>query len=185
MSDWQVINAGMPQGSYLGPLMLITLVDSLWTSCPMHKFVDDTTLSVCVAKSTTSCMKACCDELVQQSEEIRMMLIGPMAKDPPPLLSLCGATVERVPVFKLLGVHASSDLKWTKHISTVVSKAASRLYFLKQFEANWCANQGPAPFLHHSSAAGPRVCVSSMAPWIDCCTLWIARVSAEARHPVA
>ena len=55
-----------------------------------------------------------------------------MAKDPPLLLSLCGATVERVPVFKLLGVHVSSDLKWTKHIDAVVSKAASRLYFLKQ-----------------------------------------------------
>ena len=58
-----------------------------------------------VAKSTTSCMKACCNELVHQSEEIRMnvnarktkeMLIGPMAKDPPPLLLLCGATVVRV-----------------------------------------------------------------------------------------
>jgi len=114
---------------------------TLQTSCLMHKFIDDTTLFEFVAKSTTSCMKACCDELVHQSEEMRMnvnarktkeMLIGPMAKDPPPLLSLCGATVERVPVFKLLGVHVSSDLKWTKHIDAVVSKAASRLYFLKQ-----------------------------------------------------
>ena len=60
------------------------------------------------------------------------MLIGPMAKDQPPLLSLCGATVEQVSVFKLLGVHVSSDLKWTKHTVAVVSKAASRLYFLKQ-----------------------------------------------------
>jgi len=120
--------------------MFITLVDSLQTSCPMHKFTDDTTLSEFVAKSTTNCTKACCDKLVHQSEEIRMnvnahktkMLIGPMAKDPPPLLSLCGATVEWVPVLKLLGVHASSDLKWTKHIDAMVSKAASHLYFLKQ-----------------------------------------------------
>ena len=60
----------------------------------MHKIVDDTTLSEFVAKSTTSCMKACCDELVHQSEEIRMNVnprktkemligIGPMTKDPP------------------------------------------------------------------------------------------------------
>jgi len=148
----------------------------------MHKFVDNTTLFEFVAKSTTSCMKACCDELVHQSEEIRMnvnarktkeLLIGPMAKDPPPLLSLCGATVERVPVFKLLGVHVSNDLKWTKHIDAVVSKAASRLYFIKQLRRADVptANQGPAPFLHHCSAAGPRVCVSGMAPWIDRCTL--------------
>ena len=32
MSEWLVMDAGMPQGSYLGPLMLITLVDSLRVS---------------------------------------------------------------------------------------------------------------------------------------------------------
>jgi len=75
-------------------MFIITLVDSLQTSCPMHKIVDDTTLSEFVAKSTTSCMNACCDELVHQSEEIRMNVnprktkemligIGPMTKDPP------------------------------------------------------------------------------------------------------
>ena len=61
------------------------------------------------------------------------MVIGPIMKDPPPLLSFCSPAVEWVPVFKLLSIHVSSDLKWTKHIDAVVSKAASRLYFFKQF----------------------------------------------------
>ena len=61
-----------------------------------HKFVDDTTLSEVVAKTVTSHMQAFCDELVQQSEEARMnvngrktkeMMIGPIAKEPPQLLS--------------------------------------------------------------------------------------------------
>ena len=172
MSDWRVMNADEPQGSCLGPLMFIvtiiiiiivvvvsfTVVDSLRTSCPMHKFVDDTTLSEFVAKSTTNCMKACCGELVHQSEEIRMngktkeMLIGPMAKDPPPLLSLFGTTVERVLVFKLLGVHVSSDF--------VSGRNTSTLWFPRQrhvctFLSSW--GELNVPTRHCCSAAGPRL----------------------------
>jgi len=141
MSDWLVINAGMPQGSYLGPLTFIMLVDSLQALCMTHKYVDDTTLSEIVAKSATSHMQIYCDEVVQQSEPARMningrktkeMLIGSISKDPPPHLMLCGVTVDRVTTFKLLGVHVSSNLKWTDHVDAMVSNAASRLHFLKQ-----------------------------------------------------
>jgi len=43
------MDAGMPQGSYLGRLAFIMLTDKLQTSCMTHKFVDDTTLSKVVA----------------------------------------------------------------------------------------------------------------------------------------
>jgi len=72
VSDWLVINAGIPQGSYLGPLTFITLVDSLQASCMTHTYVDDTTLSKIVAKSATSHMQIYCNEVVQQSEQARM-----------------------------------------------------------------------------------------------------------------
>jgi len=42
--------------------------------------------------------------------------------------------VERVASFKLLGVYIASDLKWGQHIDTITSKAALRLYFLKQLK---------------------------------------------------
>jgi len=35
----------MPQGSRLGPLSFIVLIDDLRAACELHKFVDDTTLS--------------------------------------------------------------------------------------------------------------------------------------------
>jgi len=68
MCEWLVKDSGMPQGSYLRPLMFITLVDSLRVSCMMNKFVDDTTLSQFIAKSGKSDMNACCDELVQRDQ---------------------------------------------------------------------------------------------------------------------
>ena len=81
MSDWLEMDAGMPQGSYLGPLTFIVLVDKLQTSCTTHKFVDDTTLSEIVAKSATSYMQECCNELVEQSQEARMIVNGRKTKE--------------------------------------------------------------------------------------------------------
>jgi len=60
------------------------------------------------------------------------MLMGPIVKDSTQPNSLRGTSVSRVPVFKLLGVHVSSVLKWTEHVDPIASKAASRLYFIKQ-----------------------------------------------------
>ena len=42
LSDWLEVFAGMPQGSFLGPLTFIILIDSLRAACLTHKFVDDT-----------------------------------------------------------------------------------------------------------------------------------------------
>ena len=57
LSDWQLISAGMAQGSYLGPLTFIILIDSLKSACLTHKFVDDTTLSEILDKRSTSMMQ--------------------------------------------------------------------------------------------------------------------------------
>jgi len=62
------------------------------------------------------------------------MLIGPVVKDPPSSVSLSGSPVNRVTVFKLLGVHVASDLKWSHHVDAITSKAAARLHFLKQLK---------------------------------------------------
>ena len=133
----------MPQGSYLRPLTFITLVDILQASCMTHKYVDDTTLSEIVAKSGTSNVQVYCDELAQQSEQAQMnissrktkeMLISSISKDPPPHLMLCGATVDRVTTFKLLGIRVSSDLKWADHVNAIVSNTASRVHFVKQLK---------------------------------------------------
>ena len=88
-------------------------------------------------------MQSLVDELVHQATDTGMivnsrktkeMLIGPVLKDPPPSVSLSGAPVDRVTVFKLLGVHVASDLKWSHHVDVITSKAAARLHFLKQLK---------------------------------------------------
>ena len=45
VSDWVTLRGSMPQGSWLGPLIFIILIDDLRPRLLTHKFVDDTTLS--------------------------------------------------------------------------------------------------------------------------------------------
>ena len=43
----------MPQGSRLGPMSFIVMIDDLRAPCEVHKFVDDTTLSELIHLSHT------------------------------------------------------------------------------------------------------------------------------------
>jgi len=142
-SGWLQLTAGMPQRSYLGPLMFVILINALQPGCLTHKYVDDTTMTEIMRQSQVSCMQSFVDELVQQSTEAGMivngrktkeMLIGKVTRDRPPSVTLSGTPVDRVTSFKLLGINVASDLKWGQHVDDITSKAASRLHFLKQLK---------------------------------------------------
>ena len=143
-SEWLEMIAGMPQGSYLGPMTFIVLIDNIKAICLTHKYVDDTTLTEILNKMAVSGMQGIIDDVVLQSTESGMninprktkeMLIGStIIKHPPPHLTVSGALVERVAAFKILGVYVSSDLKWTHHVDMICSKVSSRMHFLKQLK---------------------------------------------------
>jgi len=144
----------MPQGSYLGPLTFIILIDSLRLGCLTHKFVDDTTMTEILDKSVVSCMQIFIDELVQQATDAGMnvnghttkeILFGSILKDPPLPVFLSGTPVEQVTTFKLLGVHVANDLKWLQHVDTISSNVSSKLYFLKQLKRS---GTGPDDLLY-------------------------------------
>ena len=48
-SNWTQLVGGMPQGSWLGLLIFLLLIDDLQLDCLVHKYVDDTTLSELLA----------------------------------------------------------------------------------------------------------------------------------------
>jgi len=102
LSDLLHLVAGMPQGSYLGPLTFIILIDALRPGCLTHKYVDDTTMTDILEKSAVSGMQSFIDELVQQSSAAGMivngrktkeMLVGAVLKDPPPYVTLSDTPV--------------------------------------------------------------------------------------------
>jgi len=142
-SNWASPNGSMPQGTWLGPFVFLSLINDLKSKMELHKFVDDCTLSEFIAKLTASEMQQEIDELNSWSSSNPMnintnktkeMLMGPARNSPPPTLQLNGKPIERVRSYKLLGLHVKDALKWNEHVSTICSKAAQRLHFLKQLK---------------------------------------------------
>ena len=66
----------MLQGSYLGPLTFVILIDALRPGCLTHKYVDETTMTEILGKPAVSWMQSFVDELVQQSSTAGMIVNG-------------------------------------------------------------------------------------------------------------
>ena len=142
-SDWTILNGGMPQGSWLGPLIFIILINDLRTWLYMHKFIDDTTLSEIVEKGSDSDMQRALDAVLEWSKlnhmninckKTKEMVLGSFSKELSIPLTAASVPVERVPVYKLLGVTVNCSLKWDDHVATIVCKASKRLWFLKKLK---------------------------------------------------
>jgi len=120
LSDWLPITAGMPQGSLLGPLTFIILVDGMTAGDLTHKYIDDTTVTELIPSQETSHLQSVVNNLVFRASQCHMningkktkeILIGQVKRNAPPLLTVGATDVERVTTFKLLRVHISDDLK--------------------------------------------------------------------------
>jgi len=120
------------------------LIDDLSTGCLMHKFVDDSTLSEIIGKDGVSLMETYFGDVLNWSAlnlmninitKTKEMIVGANV-NPPPQLIFNDEIIERVFVYKLLGVLIDTNLKWDNHIDSICSKASSRLHFLTQLKRN-------------------------------------------------
>ena len=67
VSDWLTLSGDMPQGSYLGPLIFLVLINDLTAGCLLHKFMDDNTLSEIILKDGCSKMTTILSDVVKWS----------------------------------------------------------------------------------------------------------------------
>jgi hypothetical protein len=64
---------GLPQGTWLGPLFFIGLMNGLKTFLPVHKYVDDVTITEIIEQRTdNSRMQDACNEVEQWSKAHQM-----------------------------------------------------------------------------------------------------------------
>ena len=110
----------------------------------MCKYVDDTTISEVVEKGQVSCIRHVVDDLARQArndgfqlnerkcKELRISF----ARNEPDFDPICvnRQTLVTVNSVKLLGRNISSDLRWNVHVSELVRKVSTRLYFLRKLK---------------------------------------------------
>jgi hypothetical protein len=140
-STWCHLAAGFPQGTWLGPLAFVTVIDDLQPACSVHKFVDDTTFTEIIhTVNTPSQMDRFSLELEHWSENNSMVvnyrktkeiILGSLRNHDVPALAIGGNHIERVTNFKLLGLNIADDMRWDIHVDYLCAKVNSRLYFLK------------------------------------------------------
>ena len=141
-SNWLPIFAGVPQGTKLGPLFFLVMINDLTTTAPMYKYVDDCTVfEVTSHSSASSDLQTHLDSINQWIVNNNMRINAKktkelnicFAKSPPVLQPL---TIDNVPLdcvqsTKLLGISIQSNLKWDLHVGTICRKASKRLYALR------------------------------------------------------
>ena len=133
-STWRQINAGIPQGTKLGPLFFFVMINDLQINTLMYKYVDDcSTYEIVSRSSPTSSLQANINTIndwtnhnnmrvnVSKTKEMCISFLTrvPMVFD---ALSSSGLNIEIVQTFKLLGVIISSDLTWNATLITTAPK---------------------------------------------------------------
>ena len=149
ISDWLPSSAGVPQGTKLGPILFLVMINDLNpipSGTDMWKFVDDVSTSEGLTKDSNSIMQSNLDSIISWSLQNHMKLNPKKSKEmrisfkhdnlefPP--LSIDEQIIETVQSHKVLGLTIQSNLKWNEHINSVVSKASKRLYIIRALRRN-------------------------------------------------
>lgn len=143
VSEWLHINASVPQGSKLGPLLFVIMINDLQISVEntnLYKYMDDSTVDEIICDPSDSKMQAVLNEVnvwsvnnnaqLNLSKTVEMIISFKKDCFDPPSLHLNGNELHRVKITKLLGLVISNDLSWSEHVSNICKKASKRLYFL-------------------------------------------------------
>lgn len=141
LSEWLSPNGSMPQGTWLGAYVFLAIINDLQSPLELHKYIDDCTMSEFISgRNSGSIMQREINELNNWSKtnlmnintkKTKEMIIGPANKDALSTLKLNGQPIERVRSYKLLGLHVTDTMKWQEHVTSICSKAAKRLHFLR------------------------------------------------------
>ncbi|KAI8483144.1 hypothetical protein Bbelb_391630 [Branchiostoma belcheri] len=138
LSSWEQLSCGVAQGTLLGPILFLTLIDDAAsnTNTPTWKYVDDMNLLESRSLNQPSTLQHDLDELDDWFNTNHMLLNSRkcltmhvnFSRNPPPLppLQISEIPLAVVPCLKVLGLHIQNDLRWDKQVNSM-SGAASKV----------------------------------------------------------
>ena len=137
MSNWAPINAGVPQGSILGPLLFLVYINDIVANIQsnIRLFADDTSLYLIVdhAHQTAEIIQSDIIKITEWAKswlvtfnpsKTESLLISRKKNKPHhPTLNILDTQIEDVTSHKHLGVYLSNDGNWHSHIEYIRDKA--------------------------------------------------------------
>ena len=146
-SDFLPITCGVPQGTKIGPLLFLILINDALLDTPQRmKYVDDCTITSSISTTapdhspTQTTLNALYDWTLENhvkintTKTVAMLFSFSPNPPPPPPLTLNNCPLTTVSSFKLLGVTIDDRLTWNAHTTNIVNSASFRLYMLRRLK---------------------------------------------------
>ena len=145
-SDWRYTNAGVPQGSILGPLLFLVYINDIIEKIQseIYIFADDTSLVRPIVNQADDFLKLNEDlkQLYQWAQQWRvifnaskteyMIFSNKNAIPVYPEIYLGNSVIKQVNTHTHLGLTLDAKLNWKHHINRVCTKASQRVSNIKR-----------------------------------------------------
>ena len=147
-SNWSSINAGVPQGSILGPLLFLIYINDIVENInsSIRLFADDTSLYIIVDDPTDAAItlnsdlskihRWATDWLVSFNPSKSESLIFSRKVNKPyhPPILMNNQQVNEVSTHKHLGLYLSNNCSWHEHIEYIKAKAWQRINTMRRLK---------------------------------------------------
>ena len=161
-SDFCSINAGVPQGSILGPLLFLVYINDIVNNIDsgINLFADDTSLSMVVNNPniTGAILQKDIDTindwavkwLVKFNPSKSESLIVSRKRNKPghPNLFMSNIEIPSVQNHKHLGIFISNDGKWNFHVKNIIEKAWKRVNVMRRLK--YCLDRSTLQVIYFS-----------------------------------